>query len=234
MEELLDFRNQNLWNEINQKYIVEIEETTNKEYSVYSINNSATFFINKNNLCKDSFTHEMLHVYMEIKDLYFSSSLKLTLPQSKILSENLSPQLIEHIGNSLDHIKMLPIYLELGFDRKKFIIDYDQYKCTNEEIMIFNKYYKIGKKINLKVIDAYIGRLISILCDPNSDFDYSSDLKKLEKIDPLLFKIIVRLINHTKEVKVLDRTIFEDNHRTVISNFYKNMINWISKNSFTS
>lgn len=63
MEELLDFRNQNLWNEINQKYIVEIEETTNKEYSVYSINNSATFFINKNNLCK---TRSLTKCFMSI------------------------------------------------------------------------------------------------------------------------------------------------------------------------
>ena len=234
MEELVDYRNEMLWKEINENYIVEFEDSLNKEYGCYTVNNKVIFFIDKNNLCKDFFTHEMLHVLMGMKDLYFSSSLKLTLPQSKILSENLSSQLIEHIGNSLDHIKMLPIYLELGFDRKKFILDYTKYKCSAEEITQFNRYYKVGKKVNLKTIDSYIGRLVSILSDANEDFDYSADLKKLEKVDPLLFKIIVRLIDHTKEVKVLDRTFFEDDHRTVISNFYKNMINWISKNSFTS
>ncbi|AXB57272.1 hypothetical protein [Flavobacterium fluviale] len=234
MIELLDIRNQKLWDEINQKFNIEYAESSDNEYGVYSINNSVTFFIDKSNLCKDSFTHEMLHVYMTIKDLYFTSSLKLTFTQSKILSENLTLQLIEHIGNCLDHVKMLPIYLELGFDRKKFVKDYNQYKCSQEEITQFNNYYKVGKKVNLKMIDAYVGRLVSVLCDPNEDFDYSSDLNKLEKVDPLLFKIIARLINHTKEIKVIDRTIFEDDHRTVISNFYKNMIKWISKNSFAS
>jgi hypothetical protein len=234
MEELVDSRNEKLWKEINENYIIEFEDSLNTEYGCYTVNNKVIFFIDKNNLCKDSFTHEMLHVLMGMKDLYFSSSLKLTFPQSIILSKNLSSELMEHIGNCLDHIKMLPIYLELGFDRKKFISDYDCYKCTAEEISEFNKIYRIGKKINLKALDPYIGRLVAILCDPNQDFNYSSDLNKLQKIDPLLFKIIVRLIDHTKEVKVLDRTIFEDDHRTVISNFYKNIVNWISQNSFTS
>ena len=127
---------------------------------------------------------------------------------------------------------MLPIYLELGFDRKKFIMDYDLYKCTDEDIRQLNKFYKIGKKINLKAIDQYIGRLTAILCDPNEDFNYSSDLNKIQKIDPLLYKIIERLVNHTKEIKVLNRTIYEDNHRTVIFNFYQNLTKWLSQNNF--
>lgn len=232
MKELIDSRNQNLWDEINENYIVEFQDSLNAEYGCYTINETVTFFIDKNNICKDSFTHEMLHVFMGIKDLYFSSALKLTLQQSKILSENLSLELIEHIANCLDHLKMLPIYLELGFDRKKFIMDYDLYKCTDEEIRQFNKFYRVGKKINLKAVDSYIGRLIAILCDPNEDFNYSSDLNKIEKIDPLLYKIIERLVNHTKEIKVLDRTIYEDNHRTVIFNFYENLTKWISQNNF--
>lgn len=234
MRELIDFRNEKIWNQINENYLVQFQDSLSNEYGCYMINNSVTFFIDKTNLCKDSFTHEMLHVFMGINNLYFTSSLKLTLPQSKILSENLSSELIEHIGNCLDHIKMLPIYLELGFDRKKIIMDYDLYKCTDEEIWQLNKFYKIGKKINLKAIDQYMGRLIAILCDPNEDFNYSSDLNKLQKIDPLLFKIIERLIDHTKELKVIDRNIYEDNHLTVIANFYKNLTNWISKNNFTS
>lgn len=233
-EQLIDSRNEKLWKEINENYIVEFEDSLNTEYGCYTVNNNVTFFIDKNNLCKDYFTHEMLHVFMAIKDLYFSSSLKLTLMQSKILSENLSLELIEHIGNCLDHLKMLPIYLELGFDRKKFIMDYDLYKCTDEDIWQLNKFYKIGKKINLRAIDQYIGRLTAILCDPNEDFNYSSDLNKIQKIDPLLYKIIERLVNHTKEIKVINRTIYEDNHLTVIANFYKNLTNWISKNNFTS
>ncbi|KFF05833.1 hypothetical protein [Flavobacterium reichenbachii] len=234
MKELVDSRNQNLWNEINQNYTVEFEESINNEYGVYSINNSVTFVIDKNHLCIDSFTHEILHIYMNMKDLYFTSSLKLTLLQSKILSENISVELIEHIGNCLDHIKMLPIYLELGFDRNKFIADYDYYKCNSEEIREFNKSYRTGKKINLKAVDPFIGRLVAILCDPNEDFNYSSDLNKLKKIDPLLFKIIERLIDHTKEIKVINRNIYEDNHRTVIANFYKNLTYWISQNNFRS
>lgn len=233
MNELIDSRNEKLWNEINENYIVTFEDSTNGEYACDIQSENVIFIIDKNNLCKDSFTHEMLHVYMSMKDLYFSSALKLTIPQSRLLSENLTFDLIEHIGNCLDHIKILPIYLELGFDRTKFLLDYDLYKCSAEEISQFNKYYKVGKKINTKAIDSYIGRLVAIFSDPNESFDYSSDLNKLQKIDPLLYKIVERLINHTKELKVVDRKNHEDNHRTVISNFYKNLTKWIAQNKFT-
>src|SRR6476620_7096185 len=111
----------------------------------------------------------------------------------------MSDRLLEHMGNCLDHVKMLPIYLEMGFDRKKFIVDYDVYKCTNEELLEFKKQYRIGKKINLNAVDSYIGRIVSVIADPNDEFDYSKDIVELKKIDPYLYQVVEKLYNDCKE-----------------------------------
>ena len=230
MIELIDYRNENLWNQIQESHNIEFEDSANEEYSCYSQGNNIIFYINKNDLRKDSFTHEMLHVYMRMKEFYFGSSLTNQLASNSLLSSLISEELVEHIGNCLDHIKMLPIYLEMGFEREHFLLDYHLYKCTNEEISQFKKFYKIGNKINLNAVDPYIGRIVSILADPNDTFDYSSDLEKLKNIDPLLFQIVERLTNHTKELKVENRAFLDDDYLTVIGNFIENLKRWIAHN----
>ena len=68
----------------------------------------------KNRICADSFTHELLHIYLRSKGVFIGARLKRKLQSSKTLSIIYSEPLLEHLGNCLDHIKMLPIYLELG------------------------------------------------------------------------------------------------------------------------
>lgn len=230
MKELIDSRNENLWNSINEKFNVTFEDSINGEYACYSQNNDIIFYINQSNLSKDSFTHEMLHVYMRMNDCYIGAGLENTIKGSRILSSILSANLIEHMGNCLDHIKMLPIYIELGFEKEKFIMDYFEYKCTQEEIQMFKKFYQTNKKINLNAVDPYIGRLISILADPNDKFDYKNDLSELKKIDTLLFQIIENFINHWKLIKIENRKPFEDDYHSVLFKFYENIKIWISKN----
>lgn len=234
MIELIDERNQKLWNEIRETHHVEFNYSSRVEYSCYSEGTNITFFVNSDNLCKDSFTHEMLHVYLRIKGFYFGGSITNLFAGHRLLSTTISEELIEHIGNCLDHIKMLPIYLDMGFEREKFLLDYDLYKCTQEEINLFKKFYRTGNKINIQAVDSYIGRLVSILADPNEKFNYSKDLENLKKIDPLLFQIVERLINHTKEIRVENREFLEDDYLTVTGNFYENLKKWIAHNKLHS
>lgn len=230
MTELLDSRNQNLWNDIQEKFNISFVDTINGNYSCYSQNDSVIFYIDSKHLCKDSFTHELLHIYLRLKEFYIGAGLKLTIKDSSILSNIMSDKLLEHMGNCLDHVKMLPIYLEMGFDRKKFIVDYNLYKCTTEELQFLREHYNTGNRINLNVVDPYIGRIVSIIADPNDQFDYSNDLVELEKIDPYLYQIIVKLYDDCKEIKLEDRSILDDDDHSAVYNFYQNMKTWMSKN----
>lgn len=230
MIELIDSRNENLWKRLNENYNISFLETDSIEYGCYSKNNDVVFHISSNNRCKDSFTHEMLHIYLRLNGSSIASGFKKTINESKILSYAMSEGLLEHIGNCLDHIKMLPMYLDMGFDRTKFIIDFAENKCIPSEINFLRKHYKIGKSINAKAFDIYFGKLLAILADPNPKIDYSKQIAELKKIDLLLFQIINEMVKHWQQIKIDNREVFDDNFNTVLVKFYENMKKWISKN----
>lgn len=73
INKLVDQRNAKLWQTLNEHFKIDLEPSTNSEYSVYSINDSATFYIVPENLCPDSFTHELLHVYLRFKKIFISA-----------------------------------------------------------------------------------------------------------------------------------------------------------------
>lgn len=227
MGELIDHRNEKLWNDLNQVFNIVLEESINNEYSCYSENKDITFFIVKENPCKSSFTHEMLHVYLRMKECFIGAGLKHTIWQSKILTSILSENLLEHIGNSLDHIKILPIYLRMGFEREKFIIDYDTNKCTPFELASLKQNYRIGKKVNPEAVDLLIGKFFAIMADPNNSIDYSKQLTSLQKIDPLLFDINQRMVSLWQKV---DIEVDNVDYNSVLNEYYKDFKGWLSKN----
>lgn len=132
ISKLIDTRNEALWYEIVSKYRVEVKASPNSEYSCYSKSDTVTFFVPTNNYCPDSFTHELLHVYIRLKEVYIGSSLNLTISTDNTLRSIFNDRLLEHLINCLDHIKMLPMYLGLGFKREKFLLDYYDNKCTEK------------------------------------------------------------------------------------------------------
>lgn len=231
MKQLIDHRNQNLWNDLNKQFNISIENSFEDNYCCYAHNENIVLYVTPNNLCKDSFTHELLHVYLRSKDCYVGASLTNFIMGDYILSSILSDELIDHIGNSMDHVKILPLYLEMGFDRTQFIADYNLYKVTNEEIQQFERLYRSEGKINLSLVDPYIGRIVSIIADPNDTFDYTEYLTRLKLIDSELYEIIQRMFNHWKDIKLDDRKIWDDDYRTVTYNFYEDIKNWMSNNN---
>lgn len=228
INQFIDERNLELWNSLNSKFNIKIEQSKNSEYSCFTQNNDAILFIDENNICKDSFTHELLHIYLKEKEFFLGSSLKLTIAQSRILSRIFSEALLEHIGNCLDHLKMFEIYKDLGFRQEKFILDFYDYKCTEFEINDLSTKYKIGNKLNTNSVDFYIGKLVAILCDPNIENDYQKPLTIFKKLDTNLYSIVEKLVEDTKTYNLNNEDIFVS-YRDISSDFYTNLITWIKK-----
>lgn len=229
INQFIDKRNYELWNSLNSNFNIRIEPSKNREYSCFTQNNEAILYVDESNICKDSFTHELLHIYLKYKEFFLGSSLKLTIAQSRILNRLFSEALIEHIGNCLDHLKMFEIYKALGFRREKFILDYYDYKCTDIELDELNRNYKIGNKINTNAVDFYIGKLVAILCDPNVENDYHNPLKIFKKLDTKLYSTIEKLIQDTKACNLNSDNIFVL-YRGISSDFYSNLVSWIKIN----
>jgi len=233
MEALLDERNRPLWDQLNTKFILTALPSSNEEYSVFSIDDVHTIRYVETNLCTASFTHELLHVYIRFHECFIGRCLMNTVAGSRLLSKIMSDNLLDHIGNCLDHIKMLPIYLDMGYERENFLLDYETHKCDPEELLLIEQYYRNNKKeIIPMVADGYIGRFFSMIADPNPAFDYSREMDRLRKVDPLLFQINMNMIEQWKQTPLENATI-HSNYRTVISDYYASLKIWLSKNKFT-
>lgn len=228
---LIDNRNLKLWNLINLEFKVEIKFSDCNEYSVYSIDKNVTFYVVENDLNADSFTHELLHVYFRIKECFVGAALRQTLSQSNILLKIYSNELLEHISNCLEHLKMFKIYSEMGYENVKFLLDFDIHKCSNEKINSLKKKYISQKKIIPEYVDLFIGNFFAMKCDPNLNFDYSIQLKQLEKIDPLLFKINNLFLENWGNYDFENGSILLDNYRDIVHDYYQNLVKWIKVNN---
>jgi hypothetical protein len=224
--ELIDERNQQLWNELNKTHSIKVEYVDSPNYSCYSENDNSTVFVSENNIDINSFTHELLHILIRQKGIYFGSNLTNSINNNENIGRFFSDGLLEHFGNCMDHIKMLPIYLDLGFDEKKFIEDYDENKCTKAEVQNIKSQFKTFGKFNGLAIDYYIAKFIAIKADPKKHLNYDKSLKKLNNIDPKLFGILEKCVNDWKNMTLEKVNIWDEDYHSICFEFCENLAEW--------
>ena len=230
ISQLVDVRNHELWADVCAKLAVTFEESENSEYSVYTIDNSATFYIPQGDYCADSFTHELLHAHIAAKECYIGGNFRMVMWRSRILEPILDTQLCEHITNCVQHRMMLPRYLSMGFDRSKFLYDYKLHKGDPQFLARIKKLYKEGSIYNRSAIKNLIGKYFAMACDPNPAFDYSKEMKLLLTIDPQLVHAMIIYLN------LWDNYDFEnDLYRGYADNnetFYNGLKAWLNGKRF--
>lgn len=214
---LVDSRSEKLWQEINTHFTVTIQQTKDGNYGCFTQNDKAIIYIDFQNLCKDSFAHELLHAQMSKNECYIGGCLKRNMADSPVLSMLLKSELGDHIGNVLQHIRFYDLYLELGFEKSKFISDYNQHKCTEAEISSLEMLYR---NLNYFCLDTHLGKLFAVLCDPNPELDYSLAKVRLRKLEPKLFHIASHLVEQWKQTEI-------DNYRTAVTEFIANLEKWV-------
>lgn len=192
---LLDSRNQDLFDLVCSKYEVTFEPSPWGHHSIYTIGNQITFYIPEGDYCVDSFSHELLHGYMDYCGVNITGNLKNIISASNLLSKIFDTDLIEHLTNSIAHTLMLPIFLERGFERDKFLSDYGDFKAEPGRVNQIGKLYKRGNQYHVQAINAFIGKYFAFRCDPNPAFDYQNELGQLKKIDPQLYGILDKYLN---------------------------------------
>lgn len=225
---LIDDRNKNLYEELTENFEIQVELKTNtNEYGCYSQNNKSIIYVPSGNICSDSFTHELLHIFIRSKQVYIGGTIKRQIQSSRNLSKVFSSALLEHISNCLDHIKMLPKYLEMGFSAEKFILDYEVNKCTDIEIVDLKNHWKVHNYYNSQAIDFYLGKYFAIKACPNLNWNYEEKLKELENIDTNLFQINNKLIERWKAMNMESDDILEDDYIIIGGDYIDDMENWI-------
>ena len=223
---LIDDRIKYYWEQVESKFNVTFSQASDGIYGCYTIGDSVTFYIDYDNLSKDSFAHEVLHAYVSAERCHISGCLKNTIKGNTALDSLFSVSLLDHIGNVMEHMKIYPIYCELGFDKNIFTIDYLESKLTKADVESLRTLYK---SINYLASDRFVGKLIAALADPNSEIDYSLQLIQLRKFDPDLFDLTFKMIERWRRTKFRNVSVAEDDYNTVIWEYFKGLEIWIRK-----
>ncbi len=101
---LIDNRNLELWNSLRMVHDIEIRKEKRPDYLAFSKNSKTIIFVPFDNVDPASFTHELLHIYLRTKKVFIGGGLTVSIKESEKLSRIFSDNLIDHIGNCLDHI----------------------------------------------------------------------------------------------------------------------------------
>lgn len=225
---LIDERNERLFKELNENYTISIVYTEEeKEYSCYSRNKTSTIYVPFNQENAAYFTHELLHILLRQKDIFIGAALQRTLNNNSSLRNIYSSKLIEHMGNCLDHIKMLPVFLELGYDRNSFISDFNLDKCTEYDLRKIEKNFKSWWAYNGSAIDMFIGKLFSIKACPNSQIDYLPKLERLKKVNSTLYAIQQNIFTSWEKVDINEKDILAFNYNDVVIDYQNAMEDWV-------
>lgn len=227
-EKYLDHRNQDLWNELCENFSIRLEYSKEDNYACFCQGKQASLFVDRDSVCRDSFTHELLHIYLKSKDIYLGNSIRLLVSYDEVLSKILSDNLLEHIGNCLDHIKMLPIYLDKGFRVDKFLSDYTEPKCTENEITLIRQYINAPNSWK-QAADLYIGKYFAIKSCPNLSFDYSHYLKQLNGIDSELYEILDKFWNGWINFDIYNQDAIFNNYRDLSTFLTDSLKEWAGK-----
>ena len=188
-QQYLDHRNTRLWNEVSEHFNIALVPSPDETYVLYTIHKEATLYLPSGPPCIDSFTHELLHLLLDKKEIYITSSLIIQF-QDPIFEGIIQSDLAEHIGNCLNHVKMLPLYLALGFDREKFISDYNLYKYSEADRLLIEKFFKEPGRIWGIAVNQYLGKFFAMQACPNDKFNYTTDLISLRDLDQQLYDIL--------------------------------------------
>lgn len=226
---LIENRNLELWNSLRSVHDIEIHKESRQDYLAYSKSNKTIISVPSDNLDTASFTHELLHIYLRTKNVFIGGDLTLSIKGSEKLSNIFSDALIDHIGNSLDHIKMLPEFLKLGYRESEFVSDYSTNKLTVEEVRKIKNNFKtklLFKTIyNASAIDLFIGKYFAVSACTNSTFDYPKQLVELKKIDEELFEILETFVIEWKKYDYASTDDLNSYH-TILFNFIEKLEKW--------
>lgn len=234
LEKLVDNRTESLWNNLNDKMNISINIGDYPSFGNYCQNSEAIIEIPRDQTGNiGGFTHELLHIFLWTKEVYFGAGLRMLVREDPILRIFMSEGLTEHISNCLSHIKMYPLFLNLGFSPEQFISDFHVCKFRNQDALwlkdnflkkpLFGKQYYFAN-----AIDQYIGRYIAVKGCPNGNYDYSIVLSFIKELDSSLFHILEELLCQWNEYDYNDNDPITGGYHDLQYNFIINMREWSS------
>ena len=233
----IDDANKNLWETMNQSFNISIDYSAEDCYANYLQNGNCTIYVPRIGVPDSaSFTHELLHLYLPYKGIYVGGALQLTLRNKYPLNIIFNEGLYNHISNSLEHVKMLPVYLKMGYPIDEFLLDYYDNKLTDNEVYRLCQSYKKGvlcTKYNRLAINYFIGKFFAVKADINPDNHYDYQMAALDKLDHKLFSALNVFwngwVNYDIELK---REAWEHDYHELVDILVNDLTVWSKHRKF--
>lgn len=122
---------------------------------------------------------------------------------------------------------MLPLYLDMGYDIKRFITDYNVSKFSKREMNILRDNLKISKGVyQAGGVDCYIGKYFAMKACPNKVFDYSKGYILLKSLDPALYNILEQTIAEWNDYDYNQNDILAQSYRDVVYTLVDGLKEW--------
>lgn len=226
---LIDDRNRDLWEELNQQYRIVIKENSETGYLTNFKEDVITVFIDKENLDPAPFTHELLHIYLKFKCVLVAGELRDRVTENKNLSIIFSVSLQDQLGNALEHQKMISLYRERGFENEKFVRDYEIKIMDTQQLHYLLTSYRQRGSYSRDAVDVYIEKFFSMKASNNRDFDYSPYYQRLKSLDTTLFQILDRFWSNWLQYDINEP---QEVYRQMLDSFFQNLDRWVGKREF--
>jgi hypothetical protein len=233
----IDDANKRLWETMNQSFNISIDYSSEDCYGNYMQNGDCTIYVPRmGEPDAASFTHELLHLYLPYHKTFIGGAIEGMMKETYPLNIIFDKGLYDHISNSLEHIKMLPIYLKMGYPIEKFILDYYDDKLTDDEVDRLCQSYKKGVlciRYNRMAINFLIGKFFAVKADINTDNHYDRQLAAMDKLDHELFSTLNDFWNGWIDYDIeLKREAWENDYHGLVDNLVNDLTNWSKHKKF--
>lgn len=224
LKSLLDKRNTELWNTLNSSQNIFLKPSFEPNFLTNFKEDKIIIYVDENDLKPAGFTHELLHIKLKSNGLDISKDLNNKIAENDKLHYLFSTGLKDHIGNCLEHMKMLPIFIDLGFKDSQFLSDYNSKKMSSGQMKELKIRYRESGIYDKEAVDYFIAFFFAMKADNNQKNKYGDLYKNLVKLDKKLFRT---LIDFWEDWLSFDYNDPNDNYDDITQYFIEDLNDWI-------
>lgn len=224
----IDKRNVALWKELNRSdFSIAIEESKEPNYGCFCQKRNATIYVLTSQPSTASFAHELLHVKYRINGMLAGCCLKRMIQEHPVLKDVITKETIDVITNCMEHVKMLPQFLAMGYRNDEFVTDYNSCKMNLTEFSALCSWYIVDKT---PAMDRFVGSYCAMRADNNPAHKYNTYFVLMKLFNKSLFEIVECFWNDWLQYDTEKRReIWEPDYGPIISNFVNDLGNHFSK-----
>lgn len=228
---LLDEKNTGLWQYLNERHRINIRRENRADYFASHSGGETVIHVPADRHDPACFTHELLHIYFWVNGIDTENSLQILIEKKEMLKRFCSRHLLEQVANYLEHLKMYPVFLRMGYRAESFYPGYHTWQLTNEDLQVIREHYRRRFFFQYYYHSYGIGRFIekyfAARACPNPGFDYSKQLQQLKAISPSLYGILNRFAENwtSFDVKSAQKPA-ASSYRLIVADFITELEHW--------